>query len=62
MIPAEEDREQPIGDYGRGPFGDLCTDALYGGQVLDLFSRSDDLWYGHSRVPEVGNAVPEFLE
>ena len=62
MIPAEEDREQTLGDYGRGPLGDLFSDALYGGEVLDLLSRHDGLGDRHPCVAEVGNPVAEVLE
>src|SRR5215210_9481806 len=41
VIPAEEDREHPLGYYGRGPLGDLLTDALYRGEVLYLLPRRD---------------------
>src|SRR5215211_1817627 len=62
MIPAEEDREQPLGDYGRGALGDLFADALHFREMLALLPRGDDLGDGHRGVAEVGDPVAEVLE
>src|SRR5919107_4089914 len=50
VIPPEEDREKTLLDYVGGPVADLFTDALYGGELLDLFPRRDSLGDGHTRV------------
>ena len=62
MIPAEEDREHPLGDYGCCPIGDLVADSPYGGEVLDLRLGHDGLGDGHPCVAEVGNPVAEVLQ
>ena len=59
MVPAEKDREQPLGDNAARAPGDLLADDPHGVEVPGAFLGLDELGDGDAGVPEVRYRVTE---